>query len=202
MAISLDDIQKIPNKYKILIGFAVFLLLGYLYFFFFFQPALDKRASLGENLETLEFQIARRQVIAKQIERHKQGIERLRENLKFALAKLPEQKEIPRLLTSVSEAGKKAGLEFILFEPTPVVSREFYAEIPVKIIIDGTFHDTALFFDSVASMPRIANITNINMKRSTKSDAEENILTTDCFIKIYMFLEMSNETEEAKKGEK
>jgi type IV pilus assembly protein PilO len=200
MALTLDDLQKIPNKYKILIGLAVYLLLGYSYFFFFFQPALDRRASLGENLETLEFQIARRQVIAKQIEKHKKEIEKLKENLKFALAKLPEQKEIPSLLTSVSELGKKAGLQFILFEPNAVVSREFYAEIPVKIIIDGTFHDTALFFDSVTSMPRITNVTNINMKRSKAGDAEENILTTECFIKIYMFLEMSNETEEAKKG--
>ena len=200
MALTLDDIQKIPNRYKIFIGLAVFLLLGYLYFFYFFQPALDTRASLGENLKTIEFQIARRQVIAKQIETHKQEIEKLTENLKFALAKLPEQKEIPSLLTSVSEVGKKAGLQFILFEPTPVVSREFYAEIPVKIIVDGTFHDTALFFDSVTSMPRITNVTNINMKRSTAGGAEENILTTECFIKIYMFLEMSNETEEAKKG--
>jgi type IV pilus assembly protein PilO len=202
MAITLDDIQKIPNKYKILIGLVVYLVLGYLYFFFFFQPALERRASLGENLETLEFQIARRQIIAKQIEKHKKEIEKLKENLKFALAKLPEQKEIPGLLTSVSEMGKKAGLDFILFEPNAVVSREFYAEIPVKIIVDGTFHDTALFFDSVTSLPRITNITNINMKKSTAGGAEENILTTDCFIKIYMFLEMSNETEEAKKGEK
>jgi type IV pilus assembly protein PilO len=200
MALTLDDIQKIPNRYKILIGLAVFLLLGYLYFVFFFQPALDKRASLGENLETLEFQIARRQVIAKQIEKHKQEIAKLRENLKFALAKLPEEKEIPGLLTSVSELGKKAGLEFILFEPNAVVSREFYAEIPVKIIVNGTFHDTALFFDSVTSLPRITNVTNINMKRSTAGGTEENILTTECFIKIYMFLEMSNETEAAKKG--
>jgi type IV pilus assembly protein PilO len=202
MAITLDDIQKVPNKYKILIGLVVYLVLGYLYFFFFFQPALERRASLGENLETLEFQIARRQIIAKQIEKHKKEIEKLKENLKFALAKLPEQKEIPGLLTSVSEMGKKAGLDFILFEPNAVVSREFYAEIPVKIIVDGTFHDTALFFDSVTSLPRITNITNINMKKSTAGGAEENILTTDCFIKIYMFLEMSNETEEAKKGEK
>ncbi len=200
MALTLDDIQKIPNKYKLLIGLAVYLLLGYLYFFFFFQPALDKRASLGENLETLEFQIARRQVIAKQIEKHKQEIEKLKENLKLALAKLPEAKEIPSLLTSVSEVGKEAGLQFILFEPNAVVSREFYAEIPVKIIVDGTFHDTALFFDSVTSMPRITNVTNITMKRSTAGDSEENILTTECFIKIYMFLEMKDETQEAKQG--
>lgn len=202
MAITLDDIQKIPNKYKLLIGLAIYLVLGYMYFFFIFQPALDRRASLADNLETLEFQIARRQVIAKQIEKHKQEIEKLKENLKFALAKLPEEKEIPSLLTSVSELGKEAGLEFILFEPNAVVSREFYAEIPVKIIVDGTFHDTALFFDSVTSMPRITNVTNISMKRSAAGDTEENILTTDCFIKIYMFLETANETEEAKKGEK
>lgn len=202
MAITLDDIQKIPNKYKLLIGLAIFLVLGYLYFLFFFQPALERRASLGESLETLEFQIARRQVIAKQIETHKKEIEKLKLNLKLALAKLPEQKEIPHLLTSVSAVGKEAGLEFILFEPNAVVSREFYAEIPVKIIVNGTFHDTALFFDRVTSLPRITNVTNINMKRSTAGGAEENILTTDCFIKIYMFLEMSNETEEAKKGEK
>lgn len=202
MAITLDDIQKIPNKYKILIGLAIFLLLGYFYYFYFFQAALEKRITLGENLETLDRQIARRQLVAKQIEKHKQEIEHLKENLKMALAKLPERKEIPRLLTSVSEAGKKAGLEFVLFEPTPVISREFYAEIPVKIIVEGGYHDTTLFFDSVASMPRIANVTNITMKKSTLAKSEENILTTNCFIKIYMFQEKADETEGAKQEQK
>jgi type IV pilus assembly protein PilO len=202
MAITLDDIQKIPNTYKILIGLAIFLLLGYFYYFYFFQAALEKRITLGENLETLDRQIARRQLVAKQIEKHKQEIEHLKENLKMALAKLPERKEIPRLLTSVSEAGKKAGLEFVLFEPTPVISREFYAEIPVKIIVEGGYHDTTLFFDSVASMPRIANVTNITMKKSTLAKSEENILTTNCFIKIYMFQEKADETEGAKQEQK
>jgi type IV pilus assembly protein PilO len=200
MAITLDDIQKIPNRYKLLIGLAVFLLLGYFYFFYFFQPALEKQTALRTNLDYLEQQIMRRQAIAKEIESHKKEIERLKESLKLALAKLPEQKEIPHLLTSVAEAGKKAGMDFVLFEPNPVVSKEFYAEIPVKVIVNGSYHDTTLFFDNVTSMPRIANVTNITMQRSKADDTGTDILTTDCFIKIYMFLEMKNEAEKAKQG--
>ncbi|MBW2544058.1 MAG: type 4a pilus biogenesis protein PilO [Deltaproteobacteria bacterium] len=198
MAIGLDDIKKLSTGKKLLIGLGLFLLLGYFYWFYLFQPAFEKKVKLGEDLENINRQIVTRQQVANKIEQHKKEIARLEEALQIILAKLPEQKEIPRLLTSVSEAGRDAGLDFVLFEPKAPVSKDFYAEIPVRITVEGKYNDIAVFFDSVANLPRIANITDVEIKKGGK-DTEKDILKADCSMKIYMFLEEANEKPDEKK---
>jgi len=193
MAIGLDDIKKLSPGKKLSILLGVFLLLGYFCWFYLFQPAFERKTRLEDDLKTINSQIATRQQVAGQIEQHKKEIAALEENLETILAKLPEQKEIPRLLTSVSEAGRSAGLDFILFEPMAPVPREFYAEIPVRIAVAGRYNDIAVFFDSVAHLPRIATITDVEIKKGTGKDTGGDLLRADCSMKIYMFLEETNE---------
>lgn len=197
MAIDLDDIQRLSGGKKLMILLGILLLLGYFYWFYLFQPASERKTRLGENLETLNRQIAARQHVAAQIERRRNEVTALREDLKIVLAKLPEQKEIPHLLTSVSEAGRDAGLEFILFEPMAPVPQEFYAEIPVKIVVEGGYHDIAVFFDRVAHLPRIATITDVTIKRGT---GDKPLLQADCLMKIFMFLKGTDGKPDEEKG--
>ncbi len=198
MAIGLDDIKKLSLGKKLMICLGLLLLLGYFYWFYLLQPAFEKKAKLGEDLENINRQVVTSRLVAGQIEQHKKEIAKLEKTLQIILAKLPEQKEIPHLLTSVSEAGRDAGLDFVLFEPMSPVPKEFYAEIPVKIVVEGKYNDIAVFFDSVANLPRIANITDVEIKRGEKS-AGEDILKAYCSMKIYMFLEETNEKPDEEK---
>lgn len=198
MAIDLDDIQRLSGGKKLVVLIGVLLLIGYFYWFYLLLPAFEKGDRLQGELEAIEGQITVRQRVAGEIERYEQEIALLEEDLEGILAKLPERKEIPRLLTSLSEAGRSAGLEFILFEPMPPVPKEFYAEIPVKIVIAGGYHDIAVFFDSVAHLPRIATITDVEIKRETRKNAGNDLLRADCLTKIYMFLEEPNEKADEK----
>ncbi|OPL12400.1 MAG: hypothetical protein AVO39_04305 [delta proteobacterium MLS_D] len=194
MAITADDIKKLPTKYKILIGVGVVLLLGYFYYMFFLQAALSKKQSLTDNLATLETQIAQRRVVARQIEQHRREIKELNENLNIALAKLPEKKDIPNLLSSLASAAMNGKLDILLFEPLPQASREFYAELPVRISVSGGFRDIAAFFEDVAEFPRIVNVAEAIIRGPAEKDAVPPIiLKAECLMKTYMFLDVSNE---------
>jgi type IV pilus assembly protein PilO len=109
------------------------------------------------------------------------------------MAKLPEQKEIPGLLISMSEAEGLGGVEFQLFEPLAPVEKEFYAELPVKISLTGVYHDTAIFFEKVAKLPRIVNVSDLSMERreaaKDANGAKGPVLATSFLIKTYMFVE-------------
>lgn len=69
---------------------------------------------------------------------------------------------------------------------------KFYEEIPVKVVVNGGFHDTALFFDKVAKLPRIVNIEEISMGQS-KNIRGNRVINTSCVIKTYMFMEKKND---------
>ena len=199
MAIDLNDIQRLSGGKKLMILLGMLFLLSYFYWFYFFQPVSERKTQLGDTLETINRQIEARQRVVGQIERHKTEIAALEENLETILAKLPERKEIPRLLTSVSEAGRDAGLDFILFKPMAPVLKDFYAEIPVRITVTGRYNDIAVFFDSVAHLPRIVTITDVKIKKGTGKNAGGNPLEAECSMKIYMFMEEANEKPDENK---
>ena len=97
---------------------------------------------------------------------------------------LPEKREIPSLLTSISQSGQDTGLEFLLFQPGSEQDRDFYGEIPVEIKINGNFHNVVMFFDKVTGLNRIVNIKDIEMKSSTGGK-----LATSCTALTYKFVE-------------
>ena len=115
------------------------------------------------------------------------------EQFKIVMRALPENEEIPTLLTGISKAGTDSGLNFILFQPKPDETKDFYAEIPVAMTVTGDYHGVATFFESVAGLNRIVNIRNIDMK----PDKESTNLTTTCTAVTYKFIEASDAQPEA-----
>jgi len=121
MAITLDDIKKMSLKKKALILSLVFILLGYLYYFFLFQSLYEKKSGLDGKLSGIKQQITAKQLIVKEIQKSKKELLTMQENLKLALTKLPDHKEIPGLLSSMARVGRAAGLDFIQFEPQSLI---------------------------------------------------------------------------------
>jgi type IV pilus assembly protein PilO len=117
---------------------------------------------------------------------------------KQALSLLPNRREIPGLLRTITQLGSDARLEFRLFKPRKETARGFYLEIPVDIEVSGKYQDVAVFFDKVGRMERIVNILDVSMKpvkdRSTT-------LITKCKAVTYRFKGKQN-VEPKKKGEK
>ena len=119
MAITAEDLKKISPRMLALLLAVVFLLLGYFYWFFLFNAAWEKRTALQTKTEELAQQITEKERIAAQKDKYLKEVAMLKEAFVIALTKLPDQREIPGLLQSVSLAGKAAGVEFLLFEPKP-----------------------------------------------------------------------------------
>jgi type IV pilus assembly protein PilO len=218
MAITAEDLKKLSPKVRMLIVFGVCLLLGYFYYMFFFQEVLAKQIALDAKLTELDRQVAEKEKVVAQIGRYMREINTLQESFKVALLKLPNGREIPALLDSVALAGRKSGVDFLLFEPKPpekkppepkpaaipktsdakaavlppkpAVPEKFYDEIPVKVQISAGFHNTIAFFDQVGRLPRIVNIEQIDMAGETADGkGRGRNLKTSCIVKTYMFVE-------------
>jgi len=196
MKIKLDFIEKIPPRQRILLVAFILLAIGGAYFYILLQPVYDTRVSLDKKLSELNQQIAAKQAIVNEIQKGKKEINALKSNLELALTKLPDQKEIPNLLASISESGREQGLDMTLFEPLTPVQKEYYMEIPAKVSVVGNFHNVVLFFEKVARLSRIVNITDIAMAES-KTKADMSLLNTSCTIQTYMFNEKAAPVEKA-----
>jgi type IV pilus assembly protein PilO len=223
MEFNLDTIKQLSPQRKAIAIVILLVLLGYAYYFFFLQATMDKKAKLTKQQVKLEKEVTEKSRLAAQKDRYLKEVAQLQENLKMVLMKLPNEREIPDLFQSVAVSGKNAGIEFVLFEPqrsvkpkvatppaaakkapakgkkaaaTPAEPETFYDEIPLKIAVNGNFHNVVLFFEKVANLPRIINIENITMTgggRDTRAKGKDSGIKTSCLMKTYMFLEKKDE---------
>jgi len=77
--------------------------------------------------------------------------------------RLPGEKEIPTLYRTVSDAATASGLGVALFQPRPPVVRDYYSEIPIALNAEAGYHQFGEFFERIAKMARVVNITEIKL---------------------------------------
>jgi type IV pilus assembly protein PilO len=215
MDINVDDLKKLSPKMKALIVFLICVLLGYFYYMFFFQEILAKQTALDTKLTEMQQQIAEKEKVVAQLDRYIREINALKQSFTIALLKLPNAREIAGLLASVVLSGEEAGVNFLLFEPKPpepkppevkpgtppkpvdaklpppkpAVPEKFYDEIPIKVQLAGSFHNTVSFYAKIAQLSRIVNVEEIVMGDAQDVKGQGRIVRTSCTIKTYMFVD-------------
>jgi len=193
MAVSMDTIVKLPPAKKTLIVFGVAFVIVALYGYLGYLPQREEIAKLVSQRDQLLRELTESHAVVKNLEKFKEEVAQLEGQLQKALAQLPNQREIPELLTNISALGKESRLEFLRFRPNPERPKEFYAEVPLELVFLGTYHDTGLFFDRVSKLPRIINVENFKMGPSEKATGEP-ILQTQCVATTFRFIEEAAKT--------
>ena len=175
-----------PQQRWLLAGVLIILLLGVGYYLHFANA--ESLETLRTEVDTLHASVQKHTAVGARLEDLRARLAALDEALKLAVTLLPETREIPELLTQISELGLNAGLEFRLFKPEAEKNADFYAEVPVSLIILGKFHDVARFFDHLSKLSRIVNVTDIKIAVNKGSEADL-LLSTTCLVTTFRFLE-------------
>ncbi|WP_424193234.1 type 4a pilus biogenesis protein PilO [Ampullimonas aquatilis] len=97
---------------------------------------------------------------------------------------LPSKAEMDALLSDINQAGLGRGLQFELFKPGQVNLRDYYAELPINIKINGNYHDIASFTSDIAHLPRIVTLNNMNITVS-----KDSVLQLEAIAKTFRYLD-------------
>ena len=201
MAVTLDSIVKLSTPKKILILVGIIAVISALYYSLLFKSKQQEKTQLQSKLTRLQVDLRKKQAAVAKLERYRAEVAKLNEDFTRALIQLPDKKEIPSLLSNISRLGKEAGLEFLLFKPMKEVAKDFYAEIPIDINVLGSFHNVATFFDKISKLPRIVNVSNLDMK-TPKVEGNEILLKTSCLATTFKFIERKENSETTKSKKK
>ncbi|MBA3019004.1 MAG: type 4a pilus biogenesis protein PilO [Proteobacteria bacterium] len=187
-----EKVGNISKVHRILICVSTFIVITGLFVYFLYIPKFEKLNQLNSDYKNLEKMLASAKKKAAQVNKYREEMKMAEAQYKIAMKALPDKKEIPSLLTNISESGKEAGLEFLLFQPESEINKDFYAEIPVSIKVAGNYHNVGLFFDKVSRLSRIVNIKDIVMETSK----EGNMLNTSCTAVTYRFVEVEEKEKD------
>jgi type IV pilus assembly protein PilO len=121
------------------------------------------------------------------LEVYKQQLKDIERSFGALLRQLPGKTQVPNLLVDISQTGLAAGLSEKLFQPGPEVKKDFYAELPIKIRLTGSYHQFGEFVSGIAALPRIVTLHDIEIKPETKDSFDQ--LTLDLTAKTYRYLD-------------
>jgi type IV pilus assembly protein PilO len=147
-------------------------------------PELQKREDTEQQLRQ-EFKTKHAKAV--NLEVYKQQLKDIERSFGALLRQLPGKTEVPNLLVDISQTGLSAGLEEKLFQPQAEQKKDFYAELPIKITLTGSYHQFGEFVSGIAALPRIVTLHDIEIKSANKDAYDQ--LTLDITAKTYRYLD-------------
>jgi type IV pilus assembly protein PilO len=148
-------------------------------------PELDAARAEEQTLLTTLEQKARK---AANLDAYKAQLAEMEQSFGAMLRKLPNKTEVPNLLTDISQQGSGAGLEQRLFQPGQQVMKDFYAELPIRMRLTGTYHSIGAFVSGIAALPRIVTLHNVEIVSAAKERGVDQ-LQIDVTAKTYRYLD-------------
>lgn len=161
------------------------------------QQTTLQRAERQEITLKQDFEV--KQAKAVNLDAYRQQMKEMEESFGAMLRQLPSKTEVEHLLVDISQTGLASGIEFKLFKPEKEVFTEFYAELPIKISMTGTYHQFGSFVSGVAALPRIVTLHNIVIKGGSKDGGA---LTMDLTAKTYRYLDDDEVSQQRQKDKK
>lgn len=198
----LEQYAKLPRSQRLLLVGLGYVFVVVLVYLSLVSPTLDD-IDAAERQRS-ELTTKRNQVRARAENRaaFEAELEQLAATLKQALRELPNDREIPGLLSEIDGYARKSGLDVRRFQPLPEVMHEYYADVPVQLVMEGSYHEIGIFFDKVRKMSRIVSVQDIEMTDPREAGAETSLKVSGQVV-TYRFLteeEIEQRKNASKKG--
>ncbi|WP_170920275.1 type 4a pilus biogenesis protein PilO [Desulfacinum hydrothermale] len=184
-----ERVDALPNSQKVLIFVLTLVLLAGAFYFLKYKPQEKEIRRLRSSVQSQERRLAQLKKYAAQYETLQEELRKSEEEFQALLALLPDRREIPELLETVSGIGAQEGLENLLFQPQGEQKHEFHATIPVRLDMVGTFHQLGSFLDKISRLNRIIRVKALSLKRR-----KDSALQINCDIQTFRFLEEHERT--------
>jgi type IV pilus assembly protein PilO len=165
VAIELKQLEDKPWYYGLGIGvaFAVGLWAVANWQYPNFTEMQKQLANLKVEYGQLQEQIERGRVAERRLPQLREEVRRIELDLNRLLEILPTKRNTEELIKRIEGLTRQGDFFLKSFTPKEYVNKDFYAEWPIEIVLDGTYHNLALFFDKMARFSRIINVESLVM---------------------------------------
>lgn len=158
---------------------------------FYYYYEIPQRADMEvrqNQLKAIRADITKGLATAAQLDKFRSDVDGLEARLESLRAVLPEEKDAADLLRRMQVVAQQSNLTIRSFTPATTVTKQLHAEWPIKLELDGTYHNLATFFDRVGKFTRIVNITGLEIRGKDKPEPNSTITAT-CTATTFVLLD-------------
>jgi len=123
------------------------------------------------QVDELDGQIRQGKEAQRRVDELNRQIDSILRDLELLKSIMPLDPETGKLLRVFQGYARDQNLLIKKISPKPIATQELYSQQAYGMAVTGKYHDMALFFDKIAHMRRIVNISGLQMKSSTAKNA-------------------------------
>jgi type IV pilus assembly protein PilO len=165
MALQLKQLEGKPWYYGLGIGVVLGGLISLVAAFYW--PNFPEMRRTIENkkgeLNALNEKITQGRAAERRLPQLREEVRRIELDLARLVQILPTKRNTEELIKKVEALTRQGDFFLKRFAPKDYINKEFYAEWPIEVQLDGTYHNLALFFARVARFSRIINVDDLVM---------------------------------------
>lgn len=177
-----------PWYYGLIAGLVVAGLVFGLTYYLLLGPMKKEIAGLEGRLDELHTKIQEGRSAQARLPQFREQVRRLELELDKLLRILPARLNTQEILRNVRVLAERGDFDLKVFEPGQLVERDFYREWPIRITLDGRYHNLAKFFDEIRRYPRIFNIENLQVQ-ALQNQRGPHTLNTSFTAKTFVYSE-------------
>lgn len=152
-----------------------------------------RREQLAQDQQTEvqlkeEFETKQRKVAA--LDAYKAQLADMERSFGAMLRQLPSKAEMPNLVNDIAQTRVASSLEEELFQPQGEATKDFYAEVPNRLVVVGTYHQLGTFVSGIAALPRIVTVDDVNLAPAGGKYPKD-MLRMSAVAKTYRYLDDS-----------
>ncbi len=149
------------------------------------QASMDARRT---QLQSLQAEVVRGTLVARRLPEFRREVGGLEAQLDRLRTVLPEEKDVADLLRRIQAMATESSLTIRGFTPQTVASKQMYAEWPIGLQVEGTYHNLGGFLERISKFPRIINVTAIKIRtRDKPTDADT--IAAECTATTFVMAE-------------
>ncbi len=170
-------IKDLPQvaQYGIVAVLAVAIVAGSYYLLV--SPIKDQNTKDADALKKKTDEIAQLAPYETKVAELDRQIQSLNQQLELQKRIVPDEKEVPSFMTLVQGEAQRAGVEVRRYTAKKTATKEYYTEVPFDIDIDGPYFGVLDFYQRLAQLERIVNVSNVAMA-TTKAPGPSKVRRT------------------------
>src|SRR5882762_10623427 len=159
------------KQWAVVVGGALLVSAGLYYTVF--KTQRDQNAAAQQKLEAKMQENAELESYRPKLADIERQLANLKQQLEIERRIVPDEKEVDGFMRMLDAEAMKAGIELRRYTAKPAAAKEFYTEVPFEMELDGPYYSMLSFFDRVAKLERIVNVSSLLVATVKKpSDAK------------------------------
>lgn len=187
-----------PYYFGLGIGIVILLAIVILIYQLPVKNLKDEISRMDKELQNLTTEIQKGEEARKKLGNLQEEVAKLDKKLQELFIMLPTKRETHVILKRIKTLAEEGNFSFKTFVPSQNFNdKGFYYEWPISVSLEGTYHNLAIFFDKLRTLPRIINVTDLSIDSISKKDSESTI-TTKITLLTYIYKEQEEIPESTK----